>query len=48
MKIFCVVYLVFGIHYRFRCRAKTAREAKKMCCDAMGCTRKDVVDAYEE
>lgn len=46
MKIYCVVYLVCGIHYRFRCSANNARDAKKQCIECMGCNRKDIVEAY--
>lgn len=48
MKLYCVVYLVCGTHYRYRCSAQNKKEARKMCHDAMGCRYKDIVDIYEE
>ena len=31
MKFYCVVYVIDGIHYRYRCYASNKREARKMC-----------------
>jgi hypothetical protein len=45
---YVVVYLVCGTHYRYRCIAKTAREAKKLCIENMGCKAKDIIEAYLE
>lgn len=49
MKLYCVVYLSpGGMHYRYRCTAKTKKEAKIACHNAMGCRYKDITDVYEE
>ena len=49
MKEYCVVYLsAGGIHYRFRCCARTKREARKQCHDCLGVTYKNITDCYEE
>ena len=48
MKRYCVVYIVFGIHYRYRCSAKNKREARKYCREAMGITDRQIVDVEEE
>lgn len=48
MKNYVVVYLIHGTHYRYRCTAKTAREAKKMCCEYMGCKASAIIEAYLE
>lgn len=48
MKFYCVVYLVDGIHYRYRCYAKNKKEARKMCTKDMLVKRKDIVEVYEE
>lgn len=46
--IFCVVYMVDGIHYRFRCSAKNKREARQECTKAMGARYKDIVEVINE
>ena len=46
MKRYCVVYRVDGIHYRFRCYAKTKAQARKECKESMLCT--EIVEVYEE
>ena len=48
MKFYCVVYVIDGIHYRYRCYASNKREARKMCVEDMLVKRKDIVDIYEE
>lgn len=48
MKIYCVVYTICGTHYRYRCQARNAREAKKYCRECMGCKNGDIVEAYIE
>lgn len=48
MKFYCVVYVIDGIHYRYRCYASNKREARKMCAEDMLVRRKDIVDIYEE
>ncbi len=49
MKNYCVVYLsAGGMHYRFRCVAKNATEAKKICRQSLGISNKDITDVYEE
>ena len=48
LKNYCVVYLVCGTPYRYRCQAKTARAAKKMCSEYMGVELRYVVEAYLE
>lgn len=48
MKSYCVVYLVCGVHYRFRGYYNTKSEAKKDCVKAMGIKSKDIVEAYED
>lgn len=47
-KFYVVVYLVEGIHYRYRCEAYNKRQACKMCCEYMGCDAEDIVDVYTE
>lgn len=48
MKNYCVVYLVCGTHYRYRCSAKNVREAKRQCINCMGCDKQDIVEVYTE
>lgn len=48
MRAFCVVYKIYGIYYRYRCYAKNAREAKKMCCECMGVGKTDIEEVYVE
>lgn len=49
MKLYCVVYLnYYGIHCRYRCSAQNKREARIMCCNAMGCRWKDITEVYSE
>ena len=48
MKRYCVVYMVYGTYYRFRCSTSTKREAKAECAKAMDCKLKDIVEVYEE
>lgn len=48
MKRYVVVYMVCGIHYRYRCSAKNKREAEKSCIEMMGVTKKDIKETYEE
>lgn len=49
MKFYCVVYLSpGGMHYRYRCTAKTKKEARIACHNAMGCRYKDITEVYEE
>lgn len=48
MRRYCVVYTVYGIHYRFRGYYNNKREARKDCRLAMGITAKDIVEVYEE
>ena len=48
-KKYCVVYLsAGGMHYRFRCCAYTAREARKECHNAMGVRYADITEVYRE
>lgn len=49
MKEYVVVYLsAGGIHYRFRCVARTKRDARKACHDYVGVTYRAITDVYEE
>ena len=48
IKYYCVVYLVDGIHYRYRCIARSKTEAKMKCRDNMFVGNDDIVDCYEE
>ncbi len=48
MKCYCVVYTVYGIYYRYRCYVLNKREARKLCMEMMGCSKKDIVEVYEE
>ena len=48
MKNYVVVYTVDGIYYRYRCYAKNKRAAGSACVEAMGVTRKDIYEIYEE
>lgn len=49
MKEYVVVYLSEGgIHYRFRCCARTKQEARKECHGALGVKYRDITDVYEE
>ena len=45
---YCVVYVVCGIHYRYRCCADNKRQARRECHEAMGVKYADIVDCYEE
>lgn len=48
MKIYFVVYMAYGIHFRYRCSAHNKREAKKLCKEYMGCESRDITDVYTE
>lgn len=49
MKRYCVVYLsAAGLHCRYRCTARTKKDARIACCNAMGCRYKDITEVYEE
>lgn len=49
MKRYIVVYLSEGgIHYRYRCSAKSKWEARKICRTNMGITDKKIIEVYEE
>lgn len=48
MKLYCVVYRVYGIYYRYRCSAKTKVQAKKFCKEDMNVTSNDIVSIEEE
>ena len=47
-RIFIVSYEVYGSIYHFRTTAENKRQAKKFCCNAMGCNYKDIVDVWED
>lgn len=48
-RLYCVVYLSDGgMHYRYRCTAKTKRSAIAQCKKAMGVSADDIVEAYTE
>lgn len=47
-KDYCVVYVVCGIHYRFRVCAENKKQARKRCHDAMGVRYADITEVYEE
>lgn len=46
--LYCVVYKICGIHHRYRCFAKNAREARRFCRNAMNVKDKDIVEIYTE
>lgn len=46
--IYCVVYMVDGIHYRFRCVVRNRRDAKRECMRATGISLKDIVEVINE
>ena len=48
MKRYCVVYIVCGIHYRYRCYATSKRDAKRMCKEDLNLSYKDIDEVYEE
>lgn len=48
MKRYCVVYMVYGTHYRFRGYYSNKREARRDCREAMGISNRDIVEIYEE
>lgn len=48
MKLYCVVYRVCGIYYRYRCSAKTKAQARKFCKEDLNLTSNDIVEAEEE
>ena len=48
MKFYTVTYIVCGIHYTYRCTAKTKAEAKKNCHKAMGVKYKDITECELE
>ena len=43
MNTYCVVYMVCGTHYRYRCNANNKREARKFCAEHMGVKYSDIV-----
>lgn len=45
---YCVVYLVCGVHYRYRCKARNKQNARKMCKETIGIEYKDIVEVYRE
>ncbi len=45
---FCVVYRVCGVHYHYRCEAKSKAEARRLCCVNMGIKNKDIVSVELE
>ena len=47
-RFYVVVYLVCGIHYRFRCYANGKREARRECKGALGIKESDIVEVYTE
>ena len=49
MHQYCVVYLSpGGIHYRYRCIADTAQQARTECHKVMGVSYKNIVEVYRE
>ncbi len=48
MKKYVVVYIVNGIHYRYRCYAKNKRDAENACIEMMGVAKKNIRETYEE
>lgn len=48
MKRYCVVYMVCGMHYRFRGYYSNKREARRDCREATGISNRDIVEIYEE
>jgi len=47
MKCYCVVYMVCGTHYRYRCSAENKRDARKMCREYMGVSNSKIVSVEE-
>ena len=48
LKRYCVVYLSEGgVHYRYRCYAKSPRFAERYCKQALG-KNVEIVEVYEE
>lgn len=47
IKSYCVIYMVDGLTYRYRCFAKNKRDAKKQCKDNMPAFDK-IIEVYEE
>lgn len=48
MKMYCVVYTLYGIHYRFRGYYKSKIEARRDCRETMGIKNKNIIEVYEE
>jgi len=48
LKPYCVVYVVCGIHYHYRCRAVSSRQAKRYCRECMGVDNEHITDVYLE
>lgn len=49
MKHYCIVYMSYGgMHWRYRCVAKTVSQAKSICKKQLGIKRKDIIEVYEE
>ena len=47
MKNYCVTYLYYGIHYKYRCRASSRSKAKKFCKEYMG-NNVEIIDVEVE
>lgn len=48
MKNYCVVYTLYGIHYRFRGTYSNKWEARKDCREKMGIKNANIIEVYEE
>ena len=49
MKYYCITYLSEGgMHYRYRCCARSKKEAKKQCREYLGISSDKIVEVAEE
>ena len=49
MKHYCITYLSEGgMHYQFRCCARSKKEAKKQCYEYLGISNDKIVEVVEE
>lgn len=47
MKFYCVVYMICGMTYRYRCSARNKRDAIKQCRENMPAFDK-IIEVYNE
>lgn len=49
MRHYCITYLSEGgMHYQYRCCARSKKEARKQCRESLGISSDKIVDVVEE